>query len=77
VGNRIFAQSAAMGALPTLYAAVAPDVHGGDYIGPGGLGGVRGYPTQVKAMAAAYDPVTAARLWAVSGELTGIKSPLP
>ena len=33
-GNRLFAQSAAMGALPTLYAATAPAVQGGDYFGP-------------------------------------------
>ena len=31
VSNRIFAQSAAMGALPTLYAAAAPEVRGGEY----------------------------------------------
>ncbi|MFZ0678554.1 oxidoreductase, partial [Candidatus Binatus sp.] len=34
LGNSMIAQSAAMGALPTEYAAVAPDVHGNDYIGP-------------------------------------------
>jgi NAD(P)-dependent dehydrogenase (short-subunit alcohol dehydrogenase family) len=36
LANRVFAQSAAMGALPTLCAAVSPDVRGGDYIGPDG-----------------------------------------
>jgi len=34
LGNRLFAQDAATGSLPMLYAATAPDVHGGDYIGP-------------------------------------------
>ncbi len=34
--NRFFAQSAAWGALPLVYAAVSPDVCGGDYSGPDG-----------------------------------------
>ena len=34
--NPFMAQDAATGALPTLYAATAPDVQGGDYYGPGG-----------------------------------------
>jgi hypothetical protein len=36
--NRLLAQSAAMGELPTLYAATVADIRGGDYIGPDGLG---------------------------------------
>ena len=35
--NRVMAQSAAMGALPLLYACTAPEVQGGDYIGPDGF----------------------------------------
>ena len=34
--NPLFAQKPEMGALPTLYAAVGPDVKSGDYYGPGG-----------------------------------------
>ena len=34
--RRIFIQTAADGALPTLYAATAPDLPGGAYVGPGG-----------------------------------------
>src|SRR3546814_6399135 len=37
VANRAVAQTPEGGALPQLYAAVAPAVSGGDYIGPGGL----------------------------------------
>ncbi|MGH3804732.1 MAG: oxidoreductase, partial [Pseudonocardiaceae bacterium] len=44
VGNRIFAQSAEMGTLPMLFAATAPDVIGGSYIGPDGLFEQRGHP---------------------------------
>ncbi|MFP5305026.1 MAG: oxidoreductase, partial [Gammaproteobacteria bacterium] len=46
-GNALFAQPASMGALPTLYAATAADVHGGDFIGPGGWQQMRGYPRKV------------------------------
>jgi NAD(P)-dependent dehydrogenase (short-subunit alcohol dehydrogenase family) len=70
--NSMFAQSAEMGALPTLYAATAPEVQGGDYIGPGGLLKMRGYPRKVKANDAAYNEADAAKLWQVSEELTGV-----
>ncbi|MFN8473737.1 MAG: oxidoreductase [Anaerolineae bacterium] len=72
VGNRLFAQSAAMGALPTLYAATAPDVNGCDYIGPTGMGGSRGYPDKVSSNAASYDEALAKRLWQVSEGMTGV-----
>jgi NAD(P)-dependent dehydrogenase (short-subunit alcohol dehydrogenase family) len=73
VSNRLFAQSAAMGALPTLYAAAAPEVRGGDYIGPDGFGEMWGNPAKVGCSAAARDAAAAARLWAVSEELTGVR----
>ncbi len=72
VGNSLFAQSAAMGALPTEYAAVAPDVHGGDYIGPDGIGELWGHPVKVGCSAAARDTAAAARLWEVSEQLTNV-----
>lgn len=67
-----FAQSARMGALPTLRAATDPDVEGGEYYGPDGFMEQRGWPVQVEASAAARDPVTARRLWEVSERLTGV-----
>ncbi|MCA9970722.1 MAG: SDR family oxidoreductase [Anaerolineales bacterium] len=70
--NRTLAQSAEMGALPILYAATAPAVRGGDYIGPDGWGGVRGYPRQASSSAASREAETAVRLWRVSQELTGV-----
>jgi NAD(P)-dependent dehydrogenase (short-subunit alcohol dehydrogenase family) len=71
--TRLFAQPARDGALPTLYAATAVDVHGGDYFGPDGPGEMRGHhPTPVQFSAAAHDQAAAARLWAVSEELTGV-----
>jgi NAD(P)-dependent dehydrogenase (short-subunit alcohol dehydrogenase family) len=70
--NGVFAQSAAMGALPTIYAASAPDVDGGDYIGPDGFQEMWGKPAKVPANAAAHDVAVAARLWEVSEKLTDV-----
>jgi NAD(P)-dependent dehydrogenase (short-subunit alcohol dehydrogenase family) len=71
--NSLLAQSAAMGALPTLYAATAADVNGCDYIGPVGWMGMRGAPGKVKSSPRSYDAALAARLWQVSQELTGVR----
>ena len=60
------------GALPTLRAAAAVDVKGGDYYGPGGFQQLRGYPVTVEASEAAHDQAVARRLWEVSAELTGV-----
>jgi NAD(P)-dependent dehydrogenase (short-subunit alcohol dehydrogenase family) len=73
VGNRIFAQSAERGTLPTLYAATAPDVEGGAYYGPDGPGEFRGHPKRVEPIADAEDPEIGRRLWEVSEELTGVR----
>ena len=74
LATRLFAQPAADGALPTLYAATAGGVHGGDYFGPDGRGEMRGHhPRRVQFSAAAHDAAAAARLWAVSEELTGVR----
>lgn len=73
LGNRLIAQSAAMGALPTLYAATAPDVRGGDYIGPDGLFENRGHPKKTASNSRSHDRAAAARLWQVSEELTDVR----
>ena len=75
LGNRILAQSAAMGALPTLFAATSPAVKSGSYVGPDGFAEMRGYPTFVGRSAAAKDSTQAERLWTVSEELTGVRFP--
>jgi NAD(P)-dependent dehydrogenase (short-subunit alcohol dehydrogenase family) len=69
--NRLFAQSAAMGALPLLRAATAPDVQRNDYFGPGQMAEMRGYPRKAGRSAAARDAALARRLWQVSEEMTG------
>jgi len=77
LGNRFMAQPQEMGALPQIYAAVAPDVKGGAYYGPDGFMETRGYPTEVKARPKAHDRAVAERLWQVSEELTGVTYPFP
>ena len=75
LATRLFAQSPAMGALPALYAATAPEVRGGEYYGPGGYKELSGAPKRVTARPEASDPVLAERLWALSERLTGIRYP--
>ena len=71
--NKVMAQSAAMGALPTLYAATFPAIRSGDYVGPDGFGEQRGHPKLVGMNASARDDAVANRLWTVSEELTGVR----
>jgi len=69
----LMAQSAAMGALPQIRAAVDPEVTGGEYYGPSGMGEMKGYPVRVKSNGKTHDREDARRLWEVSEELTGVK----
>jgi len=71
VSNRLLAQSDAMGALPSLYAATQ-DLPGASFVGPGGFKEQRGHPALAKRSAAAQDAETARRLWLLSEELTGV-----
>lgn len=70
-GN-LFAQSAAAGALPTLYAATSPDVVNGTFCGPTGPGGMRGAPGVSSHSDRADDRETRDRLWSASEALTGV-----
>jgi NAD(P)-dependent dehydrogenase (short-subunit alcohol dehydrogenase family) len=72
IGNAVMAQSAANGALPTLYAATAAGVQGGDYIGPGGPFKMMGAPVKQRSSRLSHDPETARKLWDVSVQLTGV-----
>jgi NAD(P)-dependent dehydrogenase (short-subunit alcohol dehydrogenase family) len=60
---------AAKGALPLLYAATQ-DIPGGSYVGPDGIGHLRGYPVIHKTAKRAMDTEMARRLWDASAELT-------
>jgi protochlorophyllide reductase len=70
--NTLFAQSPEKGALPLVYAATSPDVHGGDYIGPSGPGELHGPPAKVRSSRASYDAELARALWEASAARTGI-----
>ena len=71
----LLAQSAAEGARPILYAALDPAAEPGAYYGPANLGETRGPPAPSKVMPQARDETAAARLWAVSEQLTGVQEP--
>ncbi|HEY8721618.1 oxidoreductase [Pengzhenrongella sp.] len=72
--SNLLAQSAAMGALPSLFAATQ-DLPGASYVGPGSFGGMRGYPALVGRTAAASDVTVAKKLWDASEQLTGVGYP--
>ena len=76
LGNRLLAQSADMGALPTLFAATCPGLPGNSYVGPDGPGEQRGYPRLVDRSKSAKSAADAERLWTVSEQLTGVVYPL-
>jgi len=70
--NKVLAQPASQGALPTLAACVFPDLIGASFIGPNGLMEMRGTPKLTRARALAYDQSLAKNLWQVSEELTKV-----
>ncbi len=69
MGNMFF-QSAAMGALSQLYAAVDTGAKNGGYYGP--EHDQKGYPVETQASDSAYDEADAKRLWDLSVELTRV-----
>ncbi|WP_456077594.1 SDR family NAD(P)-dependent oxidoreductase [Kibdelosporangium aridum] len=74
--GRLITQAPSEGALPTLRAATDPNVLGGQYYGPSGLGESRGAPVLVKSSAQSHDVAIQRRLWTASEELTGVKFPV-
>jgi len=70
--NKAVAQSPQMGALPSLYAATAVGVEGGQFFGPDGLGGTRGHPRPVTPPKPARSARARDWLWEASAEATGV-----
>ncbi len=66
------AQSAAKGALSSLYAATALDVQSGEYFGPKGPLEFWGYPDRALPSDRAQDENLAKGLWQKSVEMTGV-----
>ncbi len=72
----LFLNSQDEGALPTIYAAVAPGAQGGGYYGPKGFQEMRGGDVgEADVAPQAKDTAAAARLWTVCEELTGVRYP--
>ncbi|MGW7366580.1 oxidoreductase [Streptomyces sp. NPDC054841] len=71
LANRIIAQPAEMGALPTLYAATATGVQPDSFTGPR-IQGLRGTPTKSWRAKWTLNDVTGERLWVASEQLTGV-----
>lgn len=71
LGNRVVAQSAEAGALPSLYAATAPDVRPDSFTGPR-LAMWRGAPAPSRRAPWTLNDAAGERLWAASEELTGV-----
>ena len=66
-------QATATGALPSLYAATAPEVESGQCIGPSHAFQLFGPPTVVHLAKRARNAADATRLWEISEELTGVR----
>ncbi|WP_055563738.1 oxidoreductase [Streptomyces atriruber] len=71
------AQTPDQGALPTLFAATDPSVTGGQFIGPDGMGELRGAPKTVELAPRAADAESGRRLWDLSQELTSVYFAFP
>lgn len=56
--------------LPTLMAALDPNVQGGEYFGPQGAGEMTGLPGRATKAKHALDQAAATQLWTVSQDLT-------
>ncbi len=67
-----FSQSAAEGALPTLFAATSSEAQPGGYYGPNGFYELKGPPVPAEIMPRAKDAAVAATLWDISAPLTGV-----
>ncbi|GAC1503307.1 MAG: oxidoreductase [Ktedonobacteraceae bacterium] len=68
----LIAQSGYMGTLPQLYAGTSPAIRGGELVGPGDFGGLRGYPRIETSARKEDDQPLAAQLWDASVKLTGV-----
>jgi NAD(P)-dependent dehydrogenase (short-subunit alcohol dehydrogenase family) len=75
LGTKLFfpliSQTAAAGALPTLYAATASGILPGGYYGSQGFMDLKGPPGAAKISRQAQDQAVAKKLWAAAARLTG------
>ncbi len=71
----LMSQSAAEGALPTLFAATSPDAKPAGYYGPQNMFELKGPVGEAKIGKEARDKNLASRLWILSEKLTGVTWP--
>lgn len=69
--GRLTMASPRAGANPSIRAATDVTVVNGDFVGPASMGQTRGKAEVVKVFGPGRDPLTAARLWELSEEITG------
>ena len=67
--------TAETGLLPALYAATSPLAEGLKFYGPNGFQQLRGMPAEQQPYASVIDEDAAARIWAISEELSGVGFP--
>jgi NAD(P)-dependent dehydrogenase (short-subunit alcohol dehydrogenase family) len=68
-----FGQPASLGCLPEVRAALDQHAQSGQYYGPSGLTGMKGFPVLVKSSKRSHDIEDAKKLWSLSEELTQVK----
>ena len=73
LANRLVAQSAEMGALPSLYAATAEGLEPGGFYGPGGFMRMKGWPAPEMPDPKRVTADAAEKLWVLSESMTGLK----
>jgi protochlorophyllide reductase len=66
-------QSAAMGALPQLFAATAAEAQAGVFYGPGGVANLKGYPKPCRMPPTALDAGACGRLWELSAAAVNLQ----
>ncbi|HWL13747.1 MAG TPA: oxidoreductase [Ureibacillus sp.] len=69
---KIIGQSAEAAAYPILYAATENSIRGGEYIGPDGKRGIKGYPCELGILDDLFDENVSNNLWILSEKLTGV-----
>lgn len=62
----------AQAALSEIRASVDPNVKGGEYYGPDGFTGMKGFPVVIKSNDKSYNIDDAKKLWEISEKLTGV-----
>ncbi|MFM8998562.1 MAG: oxidoreductase, partial [Actinomycetota bacterium] len=76
VANRVLAQPAAQGALPTMFAAFSPGLPGDAYVGPDGLGEMRGAPRFVERSAGGRVRAAGEGRWGGGEGGSGVRYPV-